>query len=103
MMMGVSNVSSRMRITALLGATMLAGVPAFAQTAPAPAQLDTPTPTVATPAKPDQSTVADPGVPQDTASSTDGDIVVTGFRQSYANAIASKRSQVGITDGISSD
>jgi TonB-dependent receptor len=104
-MMGVSNVSSRMRITALLGATMLAGVPAFAQTAPtpAPSQQDTPTPTVATPANPDQSTAAEPGVPQDTASATDGDIVVTGFRQSYANAIASKRSQVGITDGISSD
>ena len=34
---------------------------------------------------------------------TDGDIVVTGIRQSYANALATKRNAVGVTDGISSD
>ncbi|WP_235535149.1 TonB-dependent receptor [Sphingomonas sp. Leaf339] len=33
----------------------------------------------------------------------DSDIVVTGIRQSYANALATKRNAVGVTDGISSD
>lgn len=31
------------------------------------------------------------------------DIIVTGFKQSYANAIATKRAGISITDGISSD
>lgn len=95
------NLKTQIHMAALLGATMLAGVPALAQTAPS--QPDTATPTVATPANPDQSTAAQPGLPQDTASATDGEIIVTGFRQSYANAIAAKRNGLAITDGISSD
>jgi TonB-dependent receptor len=65
---------------ALLGATMLTGVPALAQSAATEA-------TAAAPAGADDA----------------GDIVVTGFRQSYTSAIASKRVSVEISDGISSD
>jgi TonB-dependent receptor len=87
----------------LLGGSMLAALPAIAQTAPQSAPADTPTPTVATPANPDQSTEAQPGLEPVKSVTGDADIVVTGFRQSYANAIATKRDSVGITDGISSD
>lgn len=84
---------------ALLGASALSA-PAFAQTAPADTVV--PTPTVPTPANPSQVTPEQaPEVEQATVE--DGEIIVTGFRQSYANAIAAKRNQVGITDGISSD
>ncbi len=86
----------------LLGATMMAG-PAWAQTAPAADAADTSAPTVATPANPDQTTASQPGSEQDTVAGSDDAIVITGYRQSYANAIASKRNQIGITDGISSD
>jgi len=74
--------------TALLGATMLAGVPALAQTAAA-----------------DKSSAAAPADTDQAAAASDDKtvIVVTGFRQSYASAIASKRNNVAITDGISSD
>ncbi len=87
----------------LLAATMLAGTPALAQQAPAGGMANPPTPTVATPANPDQSTAADPQSQAEPISQPEGDIVVTGFRQSYADAIRSKRNEIAITDGISSD
>ncbi|MBJ6121471.1 TonB-dependent receptor [Sphingomonas mollis] len=98
--------------TALLGATMLTAVPAFAQdtqtTAPADAPAEapivsTPTPTVATPANPSQTTAADPQSQPEAIEQPGADIVVTGFRQSYADAIRSKKNEIAITDGISSD
>ena len=85
----------------LLAATMLAGTPAFAQQAEPAA--NPPTPTVATPANPDQTTAADPQSQPEAIPQPEGDIVVTGFRQSYADAIRSKRNDIAITDGISSD
>ncbi len=81
----------RAGIAALLGATMLAGIPAYAQEAPADAAA-TPAQEPATPA-----TEAEP--PEEAP----GDIVVNGFRQSYADALRAKRSQIAISDGISSD
>lgn len=88
-------------VSALLGATMLGSVPAWAQTAPADPQGDqgAQAPTAVTPASP---ATADALPPQQESGAGD-DIVVTGFRQSYANAIAAKRNSVAITDGISSD
>lgn len=84
---------------ALMGATAMSA-PALAQTTNTDAVV--PTPTVPTPANPSQVTPEQaPEVEQATAEG--GEIVVTGFRQSYANAIAAKRNQVAITDGISSD
>ena len=93
-------------IASLLRATILAGAmpaAAFAQDmTPPPGEVtSTPTPTVATPANPAQTTAADPQSQPDVAD-TDT-IVVTGFRQSYADAIRAKRTEVAITDGISSD
>jgi len=70
---------ARVFVSVLLGATALTSVPAWSQTA-APAAGQT--------------------APETAEVDT---VVVTGFRQSYANAIASKRSEVSITDGISSD
>ncbi len=89
----------------LFAATMLAGTPAFAQQAStAPQAVANPaTPTVATPANPDQTTAADPQSQPEALPQPEGDIVVTGFRQSYADAIRSKRNEIAITDGISSD
>lgn len=90
-------------VAALLAATMLSGTPAWAQQ-DAAAPGNPPSPTVATPANPAQTTAADPQ--SQPASVDDGastDIVVTGFRQSYADAIRSKRNDIAITDGISSD
>ncbi len=75
--------SRRSLATILLAATALTAVPALAQEAQV-------TPTGETPRDPAQ---ADP----------QGEIVVTGFRQSYSDAIRSKRNEVAITDGISSD
>ncbi|HEX8445959.1 MAG TPA: TonB-dependent receptor [Sphingomonas sp.] len=89
------SISHTRLIASLLSATILAGsaTTAFAQDA---------TPTVATPANPDQTTAADPQ--SQTAGAGAGDeVVVTGFRKSYADAIRTKRTEVEITDGISSD
>jgi TonB-dependent receptor len=69
---------TRVLMSVLLGATALAGTPVWAQTAPA--QGD--------------------GAEQETQVD---EIVVTGFRRAQANAIAAKRDEVSITDGISSD
>lgn len=83
---------SRVLVSVLLGATALSTAPAWAQTAQSqtvPAERPAPTAPV-----PEQQ------VEQSTEVS---DVVVTGFRQSYANAIASKRNEDSITDGISSD
>lgn len=85
----------------LLSATILGGTPALAQDV-AGQVANPPTPTVATPANPDQSTAVDPQS-QPEPDATVGDIVVTGFRQSYADAIRTKRDDIAITDGISSD
>ncbi|WP_121119550.1 TonB-dependent receptor [Croceibacterium ferulae] len=87
---------------ALLGVSLLVSVPALAQGIP---PGDQPDPTVPTPANPDQTDAADPAANQTlpAAEAGSGEILVTGFRQSYANAIANKRNQVAITDGISSD
>jgi TonB-dependent receptor len=102
----------RNTLAALLGATMLTAIPVAAQQAPAtPAPTVTPalpapnpaTPTVATPANPSQTTAADPQSQPEAAEQPTADIVVTGFKQSYADAIRSKRSEIAITDGISSD
>jgi TonB-dependent receptor len=76
---------TRVFASVLLGATALASAPVWAQTAP-PAQPAE----AASDSETDQSTEVD-------------EVVVTGFRQSYANAIAAKRREVSITDGISSD
>ncbi len=64
---------------ALLSATVIGGMPAFAaaQTTAAPAAA----------------------APSDTLEA----VVVTGFKQSYANAVRSKKAAIEITDGISSD
>jgi len=93
------NATVRSRIwIALLTATALA-TPAWAQDSAATSgQANPPAPGVATSADPAQTNAAEaPGAP-DAA-----EVVVTGFRQSYADAIRSKRNEVAITDGISSD
>lgn len=77
---------ARVLASVLLGATALATTPAWSQSAP-PAS---------------QSSSQDPQSASDDATAID-DVIVTGFRQSYANAIAAKRTEVAITDGISSD
>nr|WP_299914159.1 TonB-dependent receptor [Sphingomonas bacterium] len=63
---------------------LLVTMPAWAQQTPAPAPSTAP------------ETLDDAGKPQD-------DIVVTGFRQSYADALRTKRDSVQVTDSISSD
>ena len=89
---------------ALLGATVLTtGLIATPATAQDAVPSNPATPTVATPANPDQSTAADPKSQPETGDQTAGEIIVTGFRQSYADAIRSKRTEIAITDGISSD
>ena len=81
----------RMLATVLLGATALAGLPTLAMAQDAPAnESSSQDPERRQDAQPRQETQVD-------------EIVVTGFRQSYANAIASKRNEDSITDGISSD
>ncbi|WGM30574.1 TonB-dependent receptor [Brevundimonas sp. NIBR11] len=66
---------NRVLLSVLLGATALAGTPVLAQTEPS----------------------------QDDAADQVDEIVVTGFRRAQANAIAAKRDEVSITDGISAD
>jgi TonB-dependent receptor len=63
---------------------LLVTMPAWAQQTPAPAPSTAP------------ETLDDAGKP-------DSDIVVTGFRQSYADALRTKRDSVQVTDSISSD
>ena len=72
---------------ALLAATALA-TPAWSQEAS----------TTTGKANPLQVVAADAPAPPDAS-----EVVVTGFRRSYADAIRSKRNEVAITDGISSD
>lgn len=85
-MKAVVAVSRKSLAAILLAATSLTAVPAIAQ-----------------------QTQATPGgeAPQNQDSAPDAapqsEIVVTGFRQSYSDAIRSKRNEVAITDGISSD
>ena len=71
---------NRVLMSVLLGATALAGTPVWAQTAPS----------------------QDPEPASEETSQVD-EIIVTGFRRAQANAIAAKRDEVAITDGISSD
>lgn len=82
---------SQMRVLAsvLLGATALTSVPAWASTQGSSAQDS-------------MAASVSPGVEAEQATELD-EIVITGFRQSYANAIASKRNETSITDGISAD
>src|SRR5690606_15230803 len=82
---------SQMRVLAsvLLGATALTSVPAWASTQGSSAQ-DSMAASVSPDVEAQQATELD-------------EIVITGFRQSYANAIASKRNETSITDGISAD
>jgi TonB-dependent receptor len=70
---------TRVFASVLLAATALASAPAWAQTAPESQAAD-----------------ADPSTQVD-------EIIVTGFRRAQANAIAAKRDEVAITDGISAD
>lgn len=83
----VVDVSRGSLAAVLLAATALTAVPALAQQTPV------------TPAS-DTAAAQDRGVEE---AETQGEIVVTGFRQSYSDAIRSKRNEVAITDGISSD
>ncbi len=103
--MSAINHGCRALAVALLATTVLAGAPALAQQVPPPPEAATnpATPTVATPANPAQTTAADPQSQPEALPEPQGDIVVTGFRQSYADAIRTKRNEVAITDGISSD
>lgn len=80
----------RVLASVLLGATALAGLPSLASAQEAPANASPQDPERRQDAQPRPETQVD-------------EIVVTGFRQSYANAIASKRNEDSITDGISSD
>ncbi len=100
--MFVGNKERRSLGAMLLAATMLAGPPALAQALTPDQAGNPPSPTVATPHNPDQTTAADGPVQVQTDTEA-SDIVVTGFRQSYTDAIQSKRREVAITDGISSD
>ena len=86
----------RRAFAALLAATTLAGTPAWAQETAIPAA--TPDQAAATPDQAESSTDA-----KAAAASAQPEVVVTGFRRSYADAIRAKRNQVAITDGISSD
>ncbi|MBI0476367.1 TonB-dependent receptor [Sphingomonas sp. MA1305] len=89
-----------------LAGSALSATPVLAQQSATPpaSEVNNPaTPTVATPANPDQSTAADPNSQPDPIPQPQSDIVVTGFRQSYSDAIRSKRNEIAITDGISSD
>ncbi len=85
---------ARVFVSVLMGATALASLPAWAQTAPQTLTSQ--------PARTPQTAPAQPETAQDDETQVD-EIVVTGFRQSYANAIAAKRNEDSITDGISSD
>lgn len=89
--------STALRICLLTGAAAPALQPLQAQTAAqSTATNGTPdTPTATTEAAGDQ-----PAVP---GNSKSGQIVVTGFRKSYADALRMKRNDQGISDSISSD
>ena len=95
----------RRTLAALLAATALGGAPAWAQdtaaAASAPQANNAPTSAAATPANSDPNAAAE--AQPDAGPQPAGEVVITGFRQSYANAIRSKRNEVAITDGISSD
>ena len=95
----------RRTLAALLAATTLGSAPAWAQdtaaAASAPQASNAPTSAVATPVNSDQNAAAE--AQPDGGGQPAGEVVITGFRQSYANAIRSKRNEVAITDGISSD
>ncbi|WP_235522728.1 hypothetical protein, partial [Caulobacter sp. Root342] len=77
--MSTNNTRGRVLKIALLSATVITGLPTFAaaQTAAAPQAA--------------------------AASETLDAVVVTGFKQSYANAVRAKKTAIEITDGISSD
>ncbi len=78
----------RLTASASIGALVIAAAPsAFGQTTSAQATSS-------------QAATSQAGAPQET---TTGDVIVTGFRQSYADEIRSKRTEIEITDGISSD
>lgn len=94
----------RARLLGTAAVLWLAASPAavFAQAAaqePATSPTDRPpSPVIGT------DPVAEPTTPQAQEGTTpEGEIVVTGLRQSYANALQAKRRAVGVTDGISSD
>jgi len=70
---------------------LLVALPAWAQTTPAAPTNDQ----TAAPATTDK--------PQDDQAAAKSDIVVTGFRQSYADALKTKRDAIEFTDSISSD
>jgi TonB-dependent receptor len=78
-----------LRTTTCLAALLVAA-PALAQTDAAPTQ---PLPTVD----------AAPQAAAPVADDTTGDVVVTGYRQSIASALAAKRNDIRITDGISAE
>jgi TonB-dependent receptor len=88
----------RRTLAALLAATALGSAPAWAQNTSATAASEPPV--AATQAGSDQSAGPDAQSQQEP---TGSDIIVTGFRKSYADAIRSKRNQIAVTDGISSD
>jgi TonB-dependent receptor len=79
--------------------TLLAGVAVcgLLVTQPAWAQDGQATPPASPPAKPA------PALPQDDTPPPTSDVVVTGFRQSYADALRNKRDSIEISDSISSD
>jgi TonB-dependent receptor len=98
----------------MAGSALIAAAPATAQsqsTAPGlPATSPTdrpPTPVTGTDPQTDTSPIAQAEAgraAQATGEAATGeDIVVTGIRASYANALLAKRNAVGVTDGISSD
>ena len=77
--MSTKNSPGRVLKIALLSATVIGGLPTFAAAQQAAA-------------------------PQAASSSDTLDaVIVTGFKQSYANAVRSKKNAIEITDGISSD
>ena len=84
--------NTRVLVSILLGATALTGVPTLAMAQDAPVQ----SPQSEEPDNQDQG-------PDGQEATQIDEIIVTGFRQSYANAIAAKRNEDSITDGISSD
>lgn len=83
----------------LLGQCSLLGLavalPATAQTVPPPSTQ------AAT--QPQRTEPTPPPLPEDAEAETPGEVIVTGFRQAYADEIRSKRDAIEITDGISSD
>ncbi|MDJ0278040.1 TonB-dependent receptor [Sphingomonas sp. 2R-10] len=95
--------TGRLRLLGTAAAILVAALPAAVQaqaTAQEPATSPTdrpPSPVTGT------DPVADAAIAQAEGARGEGEIVVTGIRQSYANALQAKRRAVGVTDGISSD